>query len=91
MYRYFLKAFAGKGTTVPFPIVPTTIGTMMVKATAVAGAAAADAVQRDLLVEVREFVLGCQCTVAGLVPSLIIRFRYYEFYDLLAFGMSLNS
>ena len=45
------QAAAGKGTTVSFPIVPTAIGHMKVRVTARAPVAA-DAVERQLLVEV---------------------------------------
>ena len=50
------QARADQGTTVSFPIVPTTIGKMRLRVTATT-AGAADAVQRDLLVEVSSFII----------------------------------
>ena len=46
-----LQAPANQGTTVSFPIIPSIVGKMRLRVTARA-AGAADAVQKDLLVEV---------------------------------------
>ena len=48
---HILQAPANQGITVSFPIIPSIVGKMRLRVTARA-AGAADAVQRDLLVEV---------------------------------------
>ena len=52
IFKLFIyQALANQGTTVSFPIIPTIIGSMRLRVTATT-TGAADAVQRDLLVEV---------------------------------------
>ena len=50
-----IQAPANKGTTVSFPIIPSVIGQMRVRVTA-RTSGAADAVQRNLLVEVSVYI-----------------------------------
>lgn len=68
-----LQARADQGTTVSFPIIPTTIGQMRVKVTALTSGAA-DAVQRDLLVEVclHTLWLGDGCPICLMLISLLL-------------------
>ena len=55
-----IQAPAKKGTTVSFPIIPSVIGQMRVRVTA-RTSGAADAVQRNLLVEVSVYIHTCTC------------------------------
>ena len=66
------QAPANKGTTVSFPIIPSVIGQMRVRVTA-RTSGAADAVQRNLLVEVSVYIHTCTCMYTSAIQKHIIR------------------